>query len=252
MWQIIQSFDFNWFRWILLIFSAFVVGFSKTGINGMTMLVIPILAMEFGGKDSSGIMLPMLLSGDLFAIWYYRKSVKWRNVMTPLPWAVVGILLGAVVGSYISDKVFLNLIGIIVLLCLGILVYMERKGKDFSVPKNPVFYILIGIISGFGSMIGNAAGPIFSVYLLALGFKKNTYMGTNAWFFFIVNFLKLPLQIILWNNISMRNVGLTFLMIPFITVGALLGFIVLKRVNEKFFRYLIITMTTIAALRLFL
>lgn len=252
MWQIIQSFDFNWFRWILLILSAFVVGFSKTGINGMTMLVIPILAMEFGGKDSSGIMLPMLLSGDLFAIWYYRKSVKWRNVMTPLPWAVVGILLGAVVGSYISDKVFLNLIGIIVLLCLGILVYMERKGKDFSVPKSPVFYILIGIISGFGSMIGNAAGPIFSVYLLALGFKKNTYMGTNAWFFFIVNFLKLPLQIILWNNISMRNVGLTFFMIPFITLGALLGFVVLKRVNEKFFRYLIITMTTIAALRLFL
>ncbi|MDF2543058.1 MAG: putative permease [Herbinix sp.] len=244
--------DLNLLQWITVIITAFLVGFSKTGIGGVMMMAIPILANTFGGKDSTGILLPMLLVGDIFAIWYYRKSVDWRKVFTPLPWALVGLAIGAFIGNYISDKVFVILIGLIVLFCLGILIYTEKKGKDFQVPNNPLFYILVGILSGFASMIGNAAGPIFSIYLLALGFKKNNFMGTNAWFFFIINSTKLPLQIFVWHNISLKTFFLTLSMIPIITIGAILGFIVLKKINEKYFRYIVIAMTAIAALRLLL
>ena len=246
----VQMLDLNGIQWLTIIVAALLVGFSKTGIGGVTMLVIPFLASEFGGKDSTGIMLPMLLVGDIFAIWYYRRSVEWRNVITPLPWAIVGLGLGAFIGNYISDKTFVMLIGSIVMFCLGILVYTEKKGKDFVVPNNIWFYILVGILSGFASMIGNAAGPIFSIYLLALGFKKNNYMGTNAWFFFIINFLKLPLQIFVWHNIGMKSLTIAIFMIPVITVGAIVGFYILKKINEKYFRYIIIAMTAIAAVRL--
>jgi len=51
------------------------------------------------------------------------------------------------------------------------------------------------VLSGFASMIGNAAGPIFAIYLLALGFTKNNFIGANSWFFFMINLIKLPLQI---------------------------------------------------------
>ena len=101
-------------------------------------------------------------------------------------------------------------------------------------------------------MIGNAAGPIFSIYLLALGFKKNNFMGTNAWFFFIINFIKLPLQIFVWNNMGISSLATTILMLPLITIGAILGFFTLKKINEKYFRYIVILMTAIAALRLLL
>jgi uncharacterized membrane protein YfcA len=248
----IQMLNLEGAQWITVIIVAFLVGFSKTGIGGVTMLAIPILAGAFGGKDSTGIMLPMLLVGDLFAIWYYRRSVEWRKVFTPLPWAVIGLALGAVVGNYISDKAFVMLIGIIVLFCLGLLVYTENKGKNFSVPDQAWFYILVGILSGFASMIGNAAGPIFSIYLLALGFKKNNFMGTNAWFFFIINFTKLPLQIFVWHNIGPKSFTMTLSMVPVITIGAILGYFILKKINEKYFRYLIIGMTAIAAIRLFM
>lgn len=101
-------------------------------------------------------------------------------------------------------------------------------------------------------MIGNAAGSIFSIYLLAMGFKKNGFMGTTAWFFFIVNLSKVPLQVLFWHNISFKTLGLTIGMLPAIAAGALLGAIVIKKVNEKQFRILIIVMTAVAAVRLLL
>ena len=244
--------NFNGLQWATIIITALLVGFSKTGIGGTMMLVIPFLATVFGGKDSTGILLPMLLVGDIFAIWYYRRSVQWHNVFKPLPWALLGLALGVFVGNYISDRTFVTLIGIIVLLCLGILVYTEMKGKDFKVPNDAWFYILVGVLSGFASMIGNAAGPIFSIYLLALGFQKNNFMGTNAWFFFIINLTKLPLQIFVWHNIGISSFTTTIAMIPVITAGAALGFFVIKKINDKYFRYIVIGMTAIGAIRLFI
>jgi len=237
-------------QWIVIVIAAFIVGFSKTGIGGVTMLIIPVLASVFGGKDSTGILLPMLLVGDVFAVSYYHKSAKWKDVIKPIPWALIGVILGSLIGNYISDAAFVKLIGIMVMLCLGILLYTEMKKQSMTVPDAPWFYITAGILSGFASMIGNAAGPIFSIYLLALGFSKNNFMGTSAWFFFIINMSKVPFQIFMWHNINLKNLMVTVLMIPLITAGALTGGYVLKKINEKYFRYLIIVMTAIAAFRL--
>jgi hypothetical protein len=194
----------------------------------------------------------MLLVGDVFALLYYHRSAKWKDVIKPLPWALIGLGIGAFVGNYISDNTFLKLIGVIILLCLGVLAYMEKKNQDLKVPDAPWFYIAIGILSGFFSMIGNAAGPIFGIYLLALGYKKNGFMGVNAWFFFIINLSKLPLQIFVWHNINLKTLAITAVMIPLITIGAVFGAFILKKVNEKAFRYVVIVMTAAAALKLLL
>lgn len=244
--------DMNLLQWITLIIAAFFVGFSKTGIGGVMMLAIPLLATAFGGKDSTGILLPMLIVGDIFAIRYYHRSADLKSVVTPLPWALIGLIAGVVVGSYISDTSFVRLIGIIILACLGILVFTEVKGQNFTVPNAPWFYITIGVLSGFASMIGNAAGPIFSIYLLALGYKKNNFMGISAWFFFIINLTKVPLQVFVWHNIGVRSLLTAVIMIPVIAVGAVLGAFILKKINEKFFRYLVILMTAVSALKLLL
>lgn len=247
---LLQYLDMSQTQWIVIIAAAFLVGFSKTGISGLMLLAIPIMASIFGAKDSTGIILPMLLVGDVFAVIYYRKNVEWKNIRILLPWALTGLAVGAVIGGFIDDGTFKIMIGSLVLLCLGLLVFIEKKGPDFRVPHKAWFYITVGILAGFSTMIGNAAGPIFSVYLLALGFRKTSYMGTNAWFFFIINFLKVPLQVFVWHNIDFKSAVLTASMIPVITIGAVLGFWVIKKINEKFFRYLIIVMTTISAFRL--
>jgi Predicted permeases len=248
--EIIHIFNLSLWQWFWVIIAAFLVGFSKTGINGLIMPVIPIIASVFGGKESTGIILPILLVGDVFALYYYKRHGEWNDIRKLLPWTLVGLILGAIVGNYINDKQFKTIISILVIVCLIILVYMEKKGEEFKVPRRTWFYALTGIISGFASMIGNAAGPIFSIYLLAMDFKKNDYMGTTAWFFFIINLTKLPLQILFWHNISFKTVILTVGVLPAIAIGALLGAIIIKKLNEKPFRRIIIGMTAIAAVRL--
>lgn len=249
--EFLQMLNLDLLQWVVVISAALLAGFAKTGINGTTMLVIPVLAIVFGGKDSTGILLPMLIVGDLFALWYYHRSAAWRDVIKPLPWALVGLAAGTVVGGNLGDKSFIRLIGVVILVCLGILLYMEKK-KTANIPNKPWFYIIFGVMSGFATMIGNAAAPIFSVYLLALGHKKNNYMGVNAWFFFIINLIKLFLQIFVWQNITIRSFSITLIMIPLIAAGAFIGAAVLKKINERTFRWIILGMTSIAAFRLLL
>lgn len=247
---IINSFDLSTLQWVWVIISAFLVGFSKTGISGFMMPVIPIIASVFGGKESTGVILPLLLIGDVFALYYYNRHAKWNDIKKLLPWTFIGLIFGVIVGNYINDKQFKMIISISVLVCLFTLIYTERKGESLNVPKSKWFYVLAGIATGFASMIGNAAGPIFSVYLLTMNFKKNDFMGTTAWFFFLINLTKVPLQIFFWHNISLKMVVLSIGMLPVIAIGALLGMLVIKKINEKYFRYIIIGMTAIAAVRL--
>lgn len=243
-------FTLSLWQWIWMILSAFLIGLSKTSISGFSMPVIPIIASVFGGKESTGIMLPMLIMGDIFALYYYNRHANLKDIKKLLPSALVGIILGAVVGNFINDTQFKLFIAISVLLCLALLIYIERKGDNFKIPKGMWFYSFIGVVAGFTSMIGNAAGPIFSVYLLAMGFKKENFLGTTAWFFFIINLSKLPLQMIFWNNITVKSVMLDFTMLPAIALGAFLGVVIIKRIKEKPFRVLIIVMTAFAAIRL--
>lgn len=250
--QISSLLDLSTWQFTWVIITAFVVGFSKTGISGFTMLVIPIIASVFGGKESTGILLPMLLIGDIFAVCYYNRHTDWNHLKKPLPWAFAGLVIGSIVGNYINDRQFKFLIAISILMCLGILLYTEKKGDTFKIPKGPWFYILTGILSGFTTMIGNAAAPVFSIYLLALGFKKKDFLGTYSWFFLIINLTKVPLQIFFWHNISIQTIILACMMIPAITLGALLGAAVIKKFNEKVFRMIIIIMTAAAAIRLFI
>lgn len=246
------SFDLTTAQWIWVIVAAFLVGFSKTGIGGALMLVIPILADVYGGKGSTGILLPMLLVGDVFAVKYYNRHANWSHIRKLMPWVLGGLAAGVVVGNYINDHQFKILIAASVMICLAILVYSEIKGDEVKVPHKLWFYALTGIACGFTSMIGNAAGPIFTIYLLARGFKKNDFMGTMAWFFLIVNLLKMPLQIFFWHNITLQTTLLAVGMIPAIALGALLGIAVIKKIPEKPFRYVIIVMTALTAIKLVL
>ena len=250
--DLLQIFDLSVIQWIWVMIAAIFVGMAKTAIGRFPILVVPILAAVFGGKDSTGILLPMLIVGDIFAVFYYNRHADWKQIRRLMPWVLLGIIIGALVGHWVNDKIFKILISVVVLICLGIMLLLSKKGDNLKVPEKVWFHLLTGTVCGFASMIGNAAGPIFSIYLLALGFRKQNFMGTNAWFFFLVNLVKLPLQVFLWQNINANNFFLTMGMIPFIIIGAVIGIVIIKKLNEKVFRYIIIAVTAIGAVRLLL
>jgi len=235
---------------LILIGAAIIIGFSKTGITGATLPAVAMVANIFGGKLSSGIMLTALIAADLPAIYNYGKYGRFKDIIKVLPPAVAGIILGAIVGRYLNDDQFKLLMGIIVIASIVILVYREVTNKNLKIPNSKWFHTMVGIVAGFTSMVGNAAGPIMAVYMMSLSFEKNRFIATAAWFFFIVNLIKVPFHIVLWETISWETLKYTGLMIPFILLGALIGIRFVKKIDEKVFKTLVILVTAIAALRL--
>jgi uncharacterized protein len=238
-------------QWIILFGVALMLGMSKTGVSGLGLMVVPLLAFGFGARESTGIMIPILIIADIYAVKYYHRSAEWKYIFKLLPWAIVGILGGVLTGRLISGDQFRMLLSGIVIAGLLIMVVRDFLKKDDSVPTHPAFGIMLGILGGFGSMVGNAAGPIFAVYLLAMRLPKNVYIGTGAWFYLIINLIKLPFHIWVWETISPGSLTLDLLAIPAILIGAWSGIRIIRLFSDGSYRIFVIIMTLLSALVLF-
>lgn len=234
-------------QWYCLWGSAILIGMSKTGIQGLTTLVIPVLALVFGSRESTGLILPILCMADLIAIVYYRRTVEWKYIGKLLPAAVAGFGVALLVDQFIPVRLFRYLLAFSILIGLAFL--FRKKSADPG--KKPGWYApLFGLLGGFTTMIGNAAGPIMSVYLLSVGLPKYAFVGTSAWFFMIVNYLKLPLQAFVWKNITVESLTLGLTTLPFLMVGAIMGIWFVRILPEKSYRLFIIAATLVSTLML--
>ncbi len=238
-------------QWIIILGSGMLIGMSKAGVPGVSMVVIPLMAMLFGGKQSTGIILPMLIIADVFGVSYYHRHAEWKHVLRALPWAVLGVLIALIIGNYIDDTTFKQLIAIVIFVSLVLLVFKDRKKQSASTPDSWWFAALMGLGGGFATMIGNAAGPIFAIYLLAIRLPKNSFIGTAAWFFFIINLFKFPLHVFVWKTISWETLSLNAIAIPAIAIGAFLGFWIVKHIPNHTYRWIVIVITFLSALLMF-
>ena len=223
------------------------VGMAKTGIHGAGMVAVPLLAIGFGGRTSSGLMLPILILGDFMAIYHYQRYAKWEHLNRVLPFAFVGVLLGAYVGIFIDDAVFRQVMASIIFFSTGIMVFNE-KYQSQTILQNWLMIASLGIAAGFTTMVGNLAGSVMAVYLLSCNLLKNQFIGTAAWFFLIINLSKVPFHVYSWKTITWSSLFLDSLVLPFIALGSFLGAQIVKRIPEQIYRRFIIFMTILAAL----
>lgn len=231
--------------------SGLLIGMSKTGLSGVGLMVVPLMANAFGGRPSVGLLLPMLIFADIFAVSWYNRHADWKHVFRLIPWALAGILLATLVGKSLSDITFNRLLAVLVLLGIGILLWRDLRKNAMRIPDSRGFAASLGLLGGFATMIGNAAGPVMALYLLSMRLPKNIFIGTGAWFFFIVNLSKVPLHIWSWNTITLKSFQLDLLIIPAIAAGAFLGIWLVKLLPERIFRIIVIMTTLLSALFLF-
>lgn len=250
--NVATTYDLSVAGWIIALLCGMLIGLSKTGVAGIGMLVVPVLALLFGGKPSTGLLLPMLIMADIMAVVWYHKNADWRYVLKPMPWALLGLTIGLLTGTSISDEGFKRLIGLCILTSIAILFWTQNRKTDESIPHTWWYSALFGIVGGFSTMIGNAAGPIMSVYLLSMKLPKNSYIGTTAWFFLAINVTKLPLQAFFWHNINLSTLYFNVLMLPAIVLGAFLGIRFVKIISETHYRMFVIGVTLLSALVLIL
>lgn len=241
----------NLFQWIVISLTALSIGMSKTGVQGIMLLVVPYMAMAFGAKESTGIILPMLCMADIIAVAYYKRIADWKLVARLLPTAILGFFVAIFVDSLIPTGAFRLLMAWTLALALAVMIWSEIYGKENRWMNRWWYSAIFGLLGGFTTMIGNAAGPVMSVYLLSMRKEKMEYIGINAWFFLVVNLLKVPLQIFVWNNISWHTFTLNLTMIPVIGIGAVLGIWLIKQFPEKAFRRFIQIVTIISVILMF-
>ncbi|UJH69174.1 sulfite exporter TauE/SafE family protein [Allomuricauda sp. SCSIO 65647] len=233
--------------WAMAYTAIFLLGISKSGLKGLSIFNVTLLALAFGAKESTGILMPLLLVGDIFAVIYYNRHARWDYLWKFLPWMILGILIGVIVGKDLPEKQFKIGMALVILLSLVILVWWENR-KSKKVPQHWTFAGSVGIVAGICTMIGNLAGAFTNLFFLAIRLPKNEFVGTAAWLFFMTNFFKLPFHIFVWKTITPETLAINLKLLPAIIIGLALGIRIVKRINEKHYRRFILVVTAIGAL----
>lgn len=242
--------DLAVWAWLLLGLSAFVVGVSKTAIPGVNTLSVAVFAAVLPARESTGTLLVLLIVADLFAIVSYRRDANWRALVRLAPAVLVGLVLGAVFLAVANDEWVSRVIGVILLAVVAFTLLRRRFAPVVAgAGPHPVAAAGYGTLGGFTTMVANAAGPVMSMYFLASRFAVKEFLGTAAWFFFLVNIAKLPFSIGL-GIITPAGLVLDAILVPLVVVGALLGHWWANRLDQRLFERLVIVFTIVGAVYL--
>lgn len=239
--------------WTLLGVAAVVIGLSKAALPGAATIAVALFAAVLPAKQSTGTILILLIVGDMFALWAYRRHADMRTLVRLAPAVIVGLLVGVVFLAFATDDVLRRVIGVILLTVVAVTLWRRRakpmpsdEGRSHRLAAS-----VYGSLGGFTTMVANAAGPIMSMYFLAARFPVKAFLGTAAWFFAIVNIAKLPFSIGL-GLITPPGLLIDLVLIPLVIAGAFFGRAIANRISQTLFERLVIILTVVGAVYLLL
>ena len=237
-------------QWALAVAGALGMGISKAGFPGMSLVHVLVFALVFGARNSTGIILPMLIAADVLAVRAFRQHARWVYIRRMLPATVVGIVVGFALMGRLAEAAFAPLIGVIILVLTVLQAgRMARPDLLADVPHSHAFAWTMGLLAGITTMLANAAGPIMTLYALSVSLPKFELVGTIAWFFFIVNLVKVPFSAWL-GLIRADTLTLNLVLVPVVFTGVAIGRWLTHRVPQRLFDGLLLTFAAVAALRL--
>ena len=235
---------------LLAALGAFLLGIAKSGVKGIAVFIVILFVYAFEAKASTGVLLPLLIGGDIFAILYYKKYAHWKYVFTLIPWMFVGVIVGTYGGNLLDESTFKTGMASLILLTTVVLFYLERKPLK-SIPTHWGFGSSLGMLAGFTTMIGNLAGAVTNIYFLSMRLPKNVFIGTSSYVFFIINLFKIPFHIWVWETIDFASVQTSLQFFPFLGLGLFVGVKLVQKINDEGYRKLILILTGIGAIVLF-
>jgi hypothetical protein len=239
---------------IFLVLIGFLTGLSKTAIGGIGTVNAALLATFLPAKESTGVMLILLLTGDLFAIGIYKKHVEWnvlKKLMLPI---LAGVFAGAFFLQNSTNESLRKTIGwIVIFLVISFPITQKLQRGSFDVTtRYPKFLgASLGLTSGFMSMVANIGGAPMSIYLLLRKNSVMNFLGNTAWLFFLVNLFKIPFALTL-GLLNFDSFYYIFPALPAVAVGAIIGRKLVSKINQKLFQRLTLVTAALAGLNLIL
>ncbi|MFK3677759.1 sulfite exporter TauE/SafE family protein [Microbacterium sp. NPDC090218] len=241
--------------WAALAVAAAAIGISKTALPGGSILAIALFAAVLPARTSTAAMLLLLMVGDVFALIAYRRHAHWPTLLRLAPAVVAGLLAGFAFLALAGDGIVRRAIGVILLLMIAVTLWRRwRQSRSSDVAPASGGIVLAGAygtLGGFTTMVANAGGPVMSMYFLATRTPVQVFLGTSAWFFAIINVIKVPF---------LAGLGLfqppvllmDAVLAPLVVVGALLGLRLARRMNQRMFDRIVIVLTILGAVYLLL
>lgn len=242
--------------WLLAAFAALVVGLSKTGVPGLGMLAVAIFANLLPTKQASGFVLPLLIFGDLVAVFSYRQHTEWSHLRRLFLWTGAGVVLGALAMKSMSNRDAQLVVGTLIVVLVALHLWRKRRSAPAATPDTPpdhgpLFAPTIGVLTGFTTLVANAAGPLMAVYLLAMRLPKMAFVGTAAVFFLLLNLFKVPFMAGL-GLITTDSFSFNLALAPAVLAGAFLGRWILPRVSQAWFERIALALSAAAGVKLLL
>ncbi|MFJ3223318.1 sulfite exporter TauE/SafE family protein [Streptomyces sp. NPDC086783] len=237
--------------------AALLVGFSKTAVSGANTVSLAIFAAVLPARASTGVLLPILIVGDVLAVLTYRRHAHWPTLWRLFPAVAAGVVLGTLFLVWADDGVVRTSIGAILLFMAAVTLWRRRADGPDQEPDSVTTRTgrikarSYGVLGGFTTMVANAGGPVMSLYLLSAGFRKLGFLGTSAFFFLIVNVSKVPFSVGL-GLIDGHSLLLDAALAAFVVPGALLGKWAVHRINQRLFEQLVIAATIVGGVQLLL
>jgi uncharacterized membrane protein YfcA len=235
--------------WLLLGTAAFGIGITKSGFAGVSLVHVLIFAYVFGAKASTGIVLPMLIAGDTMAMLMFGQHADWRYVRRMFPPALLGVIAAWLLMDVMSESYYRPTIGCIILALAVMQLARKFKEEWFThIPHSPWFAWGMGILVGITTMLANAAGPVYGLFLIAIGLPKKEFVGTAAWFFLLLNLIKIPFS---WNLglVQKDTLLLNVILLPLIWIGLKLGGRIIHKIGQGWFENLVIVFSILAAIQ---
>ncbi len=228
--------------------AALLVGFSKTGLPGASILHVTVMMGAFPDDTGRavGALLPVLLVGDVFAVCWYRHHAVWDRLWRLLPYVGLGMLPGWWLLHQLQGGDRLRpVVAVLILALLGLEICRRRFAWQ-RVPRRWWFVAAMGMLAGFSTITAHAALPVMAVYLLSQGMDKREFIGTAAWFFLLANLCKIPFYLA-ERMVTPATLRFDAAVAPAAIVGCLIGVWLLPRIPQRLFDALALAAAGLAA-----
>ncbi|MDG1850632.1 MAG: sulfite exporter TauE/SafE family protein [Gammaproteobacteria bacterium] len=229
---------------LLLCLVALFTGFIKAGMPSLGTLLTASVALMFPPRDALGITLMYLLVGDMVAVTLYWRLAHWQELKKMMLPVLAGVIMGGILLAFLNNENLGLTLGVVVLVLVS-LEPLRPRLTQWALEHPGSVRSGSGLLAGIATTIGNAAGPILSLYFLLLKLDKKAFVGTGSIFFLFVNVAKIP--IFLGQGIfHMQYLGSVALTAPLVLLGALGGKKFLEWISQQWFNRIVLSLTALA------
>ena len=241
--------EINILFFLCVVPAIIIFGIAKSGLGGSIALIsIPLMTVVMPLKEALAIILPILILSDFTAVYKFRKEFDLDTLKLIVPFAAIGIFIGSITFSYFSEDLLKFIVGL-----MGFFFsshyFLFKRNKITPAKKNFFKGSICSAVAGFTSFCVHAGGTPTSIYLLPLRLKKNIYVGTRVIFFTFVNLIKFPFYIHL-SMVTFESFKQSLMLFPLSVLGILIGYQILKYIEESLFYNIIYTLILITSLKL--